>query len=114
AGGVFFWKLFLLLAILVSAVLIPRSFCRYLCPLGALYSLFNRFSLYRMELDRAKCVGCKKCEHACPMAVEVTKDINSGECIRCGRCRAACPADAISCGFLHPRNKDEIATAEKS
>lgn len=114
AGGVFFWKLFLLLAILVSAVLIPRSFCRYLCPLGALYSLFNRFSLYRMELDRAKCVGCKKCEQACPMAVEVTKDINSGECIRCGRCRAACPADAISCGFLHPRNKDEIATAEKS
>ena len=114
AGGLFAWKLALMLAILAGAVLIHRGFCRYLCPLGALYSLFNRFSIYQMELDRAKCVGCKKCEQACPMAVDVLGDINSGECIRCGRCKAACPADAISCGFKTLRHKDGIATVERS
>ena len=99
AGLLFGWKLFLLLIVLVGAVLIPRCFCRYICPLGAFYSLFNRFSLYRMDLDKAKCIGCKECEQVCPMSVKVTQSINDGECIRCGRCRAACPAGAISCGF---------------
>ena len=99
-GTLFGWKLLLLLTVLIGAVFISRFFCRYLCPLGAFYSLFNRFSLYRMELDKAKCVGCKKCERICPMTVKVTQDPNSGECIRCGKCRAVCPADAISCGFL--------------
>ena len=114
AGVLFGWKLLLMLIILVSAALIPRSFCRYLCPLGAFYSLFNRFSLYRMELDSSKCVGCKKCEQVCPMAVKVTAEINSGECIRCGRCKAACPEGAISCGFLPLHDKADIATADKS
>lgn len=100
AGALFGWKFLLLLAIVIGAIFIPRLFCRYLCPLGAFYSLFNRFSLYRMELDKGKCVGCKRCEQVCPMAVRVTQDVNDGECIRCGKCRAACPADAISCGFL--------------
>ena len=105
AGALFGWKLFLLLMVLVGAVFIPRCFCRYICPLGAFYSLFNRFSLYRMELDKTKCVGCKECERVCPMEVKVTRDTNDGECIRCGRCRAACPSGAISCGLLPLSNK---------
>ena len=100
AGVLFGWKLFLLIVILSGAVFIPRFFCRYLCPLGAFYSLFNRFSLYRLELDKSKCIGCGKCVHACPMTVRVTDDTNSGECIRCGKCRAVCPTDAISRCFL--------------
>ncbi len=113
AGALFGWKLLLLLAILIGASFIPRSFCRYLCPLGAFYSLFNRFSLYRMGLDKAKCSGCKRCEQACPMSLELTKDINSGECIRCGRCKAACPTEAISCGFPSLRDKDDTTVVER-
>ena len=105
AGGLFGWKLVLLLTVLIGAVFIPRCFCRYICPLGAFYSLFNRFSLYRMGLDKNKCIGCKKCEQICPMAVKVTQDINAGECIRCGRCRAVCPTGSISSGFLPLSNK---------
>ena len=82
-------------AVLLGAVWIPRFFCRYLCPLGAIYGLFNRFSLSRMALDKEKCVGCGVCEKAGPMAVDVTKDINTAECIRCGKCKAACPTGAI-------------------
>ena len=95
AGWLFSWKALVLLAVLLGAVWIPRFFCRYLCPLGAIYGLFNRFSLSRMALDKEKCVGCKACEKTCPMAVDVTKEINSAECIRCGKCKAACPTSAI-------------------
>ncbi len=99
AGALFNWKALVLLVILAASALIHRPFCKYLCPLGAFYSLFNRFSFYRMELDKSACVGCKQCERSCPMDVEVTKNINGGECIRCGKCKAVCPTGAIASGF---------------
>jgi len=99
AGLLFGWKVLVLVLILAASVLIHRPFCRYLCPLGAFYAVLNRFSFYQMSLDKSKCTGCKKCERACPMAVEVTKDINSPECIRCGICKSVCPVQAVSSGF---------------
>lgn len=98
AGALFSWKLLVLVVIVLASVCIHRPFCRYLCPLGAFYALFQRFSFYRLHLDTKKCIDCKKCEHFCPMAVEVTKNINSPECIRCGKCKAVCPTGAISSG----------------
>lgn len=98
-GFLFNWKFGILLTVLLLSVLIHRPFCKYICPLGALYGLFNRFSFYQMKLDKGKCVGCKSCEKVCPMNVEILKNINSSECIRCGRCKAVCPTKAISSGF---------------
>lgn len=99
AGLLFSWKVLVLAAILALSAAVHRPFCKYLCPLGAFYALFHRFSFYQMGLDKAKCVGCKQCERSCPMGVEVTKSIQSPECIRCGKCKAVCPTGAISSGW---------------
>lgn len=107
AGGLFSWKVLVLAAVVGASMFLPRPFCRYLCPLGAFYGLFNRFSFFRMELEHASCVGCGKCETVCPMAVEVTKKLqNSAECIRCGLCRDVCPTGAIQGGLLRVRPRE--------
>ena len=113
AGLLFDWKMLVLAVILISSIKIGRPFCRYLCPLGALYGLFNRFSLVRMHLDHGKCVGCHACERCCPMQVETTKNINSPECIRCGRCKAVCPTGAITTVVAMRDTPEEVpATAD--
>lgn len=99
AGVLFGWKVLVLVGIVTASTVIHRPFCKYLCPLGAFYAIFNRFSFYQMSLDRSKCVNCGQCEHICPMNVAVTKEINGPECIRCGKCRSVCGTGAISSGF---------------
>lgn len=105
-GFLFDWKIAVLAVILLLSMLIQRPFCRYLCPLGAFYSVFNRFSFYQMQLQKDKCIGCQKCRSVCPMAIEVTENINSAECIRCGKCRSVCPANAITSGFTKSCKED--------
>ena len=98
-GPLFYIKLGILVAIVLLALVVFRPFCRYICPLGAFYGLFNGVGFYRMEVAETKCVRCGKCSAACPMEVDVVRHPNSPECIRCGRCVDSCPTKAISCGF---------------
>lgn len=99
AGALFGWKTLVLAVVVAASMCVHRPFCRYLCPLGAFYGLFSRFSFFQMRLNQSRCVGCGRCERVCPMAVEVTTDINSPECIRCGACRSVCPSGAITFAF---------------
>ena len=94
-GFTFWWKIFLLALVLVFSLVIYRPFCKYICPLGAFYALFNRWSLVRLEVDRERCTACGACVRACPMQVNILKNINSAECIRCGRCATVCSQGAI-------------------
>ena len=98
-GPLFYVKLGILILIVLLSLSIFRPFCKYLCPLGAFYGLFNGVGFYRLQVEETKCVRCGRCAAACPMDVDVTKHSNSPECIRCGKCRDACPHDAISGGF---------------
>lgn len=111
-GPLFSWKFSLLVLTIAASIFIYRPFCKYICPLGAFYSLFNRISFFQMSVDKAKCNGCKQCERACKMKVEVTKEINALECIRCGECTKVCKQGAISGCFRvkkqHPGEQNSI------
>jgi len=98
-GSLFSWKLAVLIALILLSLFIFRPFCKYLCPLGALYGCFNRVALYRGSVTESACVHCGACAKVCRMGVDPVKNINSAECIRCGDCVKTCPAKAISLGF---------------
>ena len=98
-GVLFSWKILILILVLVASMYIYRPFCKYMCPLGAIYGLFNRFSIYQMQVEKDKCTHCGICEKTCLMQVNVTENINSPECIRCGACKNVCPVHAIKSGY---------------
>ncbi len=103
-GLLFSWKMFILLSVLALSVFLYRPFCKYLCPLGAVYALFNKVSFVRMAVDEHKCVGCGRCARACQMQVPVPQQPNHSECIRCGACKKVCPTKAMSCGIQCGKN----------
>ena len=98
-GFLFGWKVSILVILLILSTMIYRPFCKYLCPLGAIYGIFNRFSLYHYEIDAAKCTKCGLCAKKCDMGVKVYENPNSAECIRCGKCKDVCPTGAIHSGI---------------
>jgi polyferredoxin len=91
-GWQFAWKIVLLVAILVTCAFVYRPFCRFLCPLGALYSFFNRFALLRYRVDPERCTHCKTCIEVCRMDIRTVGD---RECIQCGACVSHCEQAAI-------------------
>jgi polyferredoxin len=92
AGSLFTWKVFLLALILIICVFCFRMFCRFVCPLGAIYSFFNPISFFGIKIDEEKCIHCDICVKNCRMDV---KRVCDRECIQCGDCIGHCPADAI-------------------
>lgn len=104
-GFLFQWKVFLLLAVLVLSIKYSRPFCKYICPLGAVYGCFNPISLYRLQVDSQKCIRCGKCQRACGADIPVWEQPNSIDCIRCGDCKAVCPTGAIVSSLDKWKNK---------
>lgn len=95
-GWLFSWKLLLTAVIIIASVFIFRIFCRFICPLGAFYSLFNRISVFGVKVDEHKCRHCGGCVRQCRMDV---RKIGDRECIHCGECKEVCPAGAVSVGI---------------
>ena len=94
-GHLFTFKFTVLALFIILSILFYRPFCKWICPLGAIYSLFNKVSFLKIQVDHEKCVGCQKCSRVCKMDVNVEDTPNHPECIRCGECMKACPTDAI-------------------
>lgn len=97
-GWLYVWKNIILILTILASIMIYRPFCKYICPLGALYSVFNPISVFRYRVDKNKCTDCGACAKVCKMNVNPAENANSPECIRCGACKNTCPAHAIHSG----------------
>ena len=91
----------LLLAIAAASFFIERFFCRYLCPLGALFALISGKRLFVIRRLRTRCNGCTVCTRNCAMDITIhnTDYITNGECINCMRCLVSCKPSAL---FANP------------
>ena len=81
-------------------LVIPRFFCRVLCPLGAALGLLSRFSLWRIERDGARCTGCDHCLSRCEGASDPHERLRKSECFVCMNCLDDCPTGALRFAFL--------------
>ena len=95
AGRLFVSTAALTVGIAVLSAVTYRFFCRVLCPLGAIYSLFNKLAFIRMFCDKKKCVSCGDCKKACLLYIDPVETPNSPECVRCGKCISACSVQAL-------------------
>ena len=111
-GGIFTWKVCVFILVIISAMIIYRPFCKYICPLGAIYAPFNKVALLHMEVNTASCIHCGKCSETCGMGVDPSSEPNDLECIRCGACIQACPVKALSYEFGLSDKKEKIAASK--
>ncbi len=92
-GILFTRKFVIMLVIGLACIFCYRSFCRFICPLGAIYGLFNRFGVIGVKVDASRCNGCGACVRHCGMDV---RRVGDHECIQCGKCMDVCAQGAIS------------------
>ena len=92
-GILFTRKFVIMLVIGLGCIFCYRAFCRFLCPLGAIYGLFNRFNIIGVKVDQDRCNHCGACVRGCGMDV---RRVGDHECINCGKCMEACSQGAIS------------------
>lgn len=92
--GIFFTRKFVIMMIIgLACVFCYRSFCRFLCPLGAIYGMFNRLAVAGVKVDADRCTHCGACAMNCRMDV---RHVGDRECINCAQCMDVCRQGAIS------------------
>ena len=88
----------LLVLIIVGSLYVERFFCRYLCPLGAVFAIVSRFRLFKIRKPRTSCGACRACTKRCSMGISLyrTDVVTSPECIDCMNCVEICPRDNVT------------------
>ncbi len=96
-------RLVILIGFFAAAWKVPRFWCRYACPTGALMAVFQKYSLAGIKRDPVKCTKCPHCEVKCPMQINILdlpwEKFNDPECIMCMECVDACPHGSLSPKF---------------
>jgi ferredoxin-type protein NapH len=95
--GVFYWlKIGILGGFVAWMSVTRRPFCRWVCPLGALWSPFNTVSAVRLQVNEGTCIQCNRCQQVCPVNIRAHENPNNSACIRCLACMRECPTHSIS------------------
>jgi len=95
AGWLFALKVVILVGFVAWMLATKRPFCRFVCPLGAIWSPFNHVSRLRLAVDAGSCTRCDDCRRVCPVDIAVHDNPDSTRCVRCMECVKACPEEAI-------------------
>ncbi|MFP6581686.1 MAG: 4Fe-4S dicluster domain-containing protein [Candidatus Hydrogenedentota bacterium] len=91
-----FWVGLMMLGLVGMNVIIPRFFCRVLCPLGAFMGVLSRFAIFRINRDVHKCTDCNLCLTRCEGAADPMGQVRLSECFSCMNCIDDCPEDALT------------------
>lgn len=103
----------LLVLITIGAVFIERFFCRYLCPLGALFTIFSKVSIFKINKPNDKCGNCRACTNNCSMGISLYKvnEVRGGECINCLKCVEVCPRRNAEANILDENINPALASS---
>ncbi|MCR4717098.1 MAG: 4Fe-4S binding protein [Lachnospiraceae bacterium] len=101
-GGLYNYKVAVMTLIIVACIFIYRMFCRFVCPLGAIYALFSPIAILGIKVDKNACDHCNACVKICKMDIKHPGD---SECIHCGECINVCHVNAIEYAKFVNKNK---------
>ena len=109
-GSLFWVKIAILLSVVALSTMAKRPFCRAICPLGAILSLFNRASFVQLAWNPETCTRCGKCRVICPADIRPDRKAADPECLRCLDCTAC--ASLKSTTVFHDRPFAPAGAAE--
>lgn len=111
-GEVALYSIIIISLVLVASLFIERSWCKYLCPLGAVLGITNKFRLFTITRNESTCISCSLCDKKCPMSLNPSNStkVSSTECISCMECTSenTCPKEntlVLKSNKLHLKNK---------
>lgn len=93
-------RMWVLYGFLLLFIMTRRPFCRGVCPIGAMFALLNRFSLFRVRVRKDKCKSCNLCAKTCPVSNKVYCTPSSDDCVRCLECVDTCKRGGVEAGLI--------------
>lgn len=105
--------LILLVLITIGAAFIERFFCRYLCPLGAVFSIISKLGIIKINKPKADCGKCRACTINCSMGLQLYKvdGVRGGDCINCLKCTEVCPRNNGNVNMLGKDVNQNLASS---
>ncbi|MBO5460706.1 MAG: 4Fe-4S binding protein [Ruminococcus sp.] len=103
-----------LLTTIVGMALEERYFCKFFCPMGAVFSLLPTLPFFTLKRERENCLkNCKACTNICPVNIGLPDEKSlevSGDCFQCQKCIDICPKGNVHCGIKKIKGNEFLFT----